>query len=488
MNNQEEDVFDSISGLTGEYAALLLNALQEGLSAIKEACGSGSYIGSYYDFPSLSFRKNGLPDFSSSISNGPIDYRNCFYSYGGNPKVDEKKLSSFYKLVSFVRANPQLHDRFTVEGAPAVGAGIELSIDEINITSGIKDCINRYIHKHKTSDFQEENGISAITPTLAYIFNRNLDIEICIPILFLAFPFDEYKIADGVYVERISDRLHLARFGVESFNTSAHKLVKSSATHALVLKGWHVPNTRRMWDFNILSQPRAYPLSIIDNFFGALRIATPVHTGYAQVYSVAKGWSAHVKADLPCVEGATLRSYPGFFEDYYWNAEVVPSVSLEQMDLIAALYNDISSAKENSIHLSIKRLNQCLVRDSEEDAVLDATIALEALLSDDGNQEMTHKLSMRIGALSRLDKSSAKTPCQAFSDVKKIYAYRSAIVHGSKNLESKRVIRVDEENVINTHVLAVTYLRMMLKVLLGNPEFRDPKKVDEKLLLGGGVH
>jgi hypothetical protein len=84
--------------------------------------------------------------------------------------------------------------------------------------------------------------------------------------------------------------------------------------------------------------------------------------------------------------------------------------------------------------------------------------------------------------------SSAKTPCQAFSDVKKIYAYRSAIVHGSKNLESKRVIRVDEENVINTHVLAVTYLRMMLKVLLGNSEFRDPKKVDEKLLLGGGVH
>lgn len=488
MNKEEEDAFDSINDLVGEYAAILLNALQEGLSAIKEACGSGGYIGSYYDFPTLSFRKNGLPDFSSSIGNGPIDYRNCFHSYGGMPKVDEKNLSSFSKLVSFVRANPKLHERFTVERAPAVGSGIELSIDEINITSGIKDCISRYIHNHKTLDFQKENGISAIAPTLAYIFNKNLDIEICIPVLFLMFPFDEYKIADGVYVERISDRLHLARYGVESFNTSAHKLVKSSATHALVLKGWHVPNSRRMWDFNILSQPRAYPLEKIDNFFGALRIATQVHTGYAQVFSVAKGWSAHVKADLPCVEGATLRSYPSFFEDYHWNTEVIPSVSLEQMNLVAALYNDISSAKENSIHLSIKRLNQCLVRDSEEDAVLDATIALEALLSDDGNQEMTHKLSMRIGALSRLDKSAVKTPYQAFSDVKKIYAYRSAIVHGNKNLESKRVIKVDEDNVVNTHVLAVTYLRMMLKVLLGNPEFRDPKKVDEKLLLGGGIH
>jgi hypothetical protein len=488
MRNEDEDVFDSIKGLAGEYAALLLDALQESLSAIKESFGSGGYIGSYYDFPSLSYRKNGLPDFSSSIGNGPIDYSNCFYSYGGKPKVDEKNLLSFSKLVSYVRANQKLHDRFTHEHAPAIGAGIELSIDEINITSGIKDCINRYVHTHKTLDFERENGISAIAPTLAYIFNKDLNIEICVPILFLGFPFDEHKIADGVYVERINDQLHLARYGVESFNSSAHKLVKSSATHALVLKGWHVPNSRRMWDFNILSQPRAYPLSIIDNFFGALRIASSVHTGYAQVYSVAKGWSAHVKADLPCLEGATIRAYPGFFEDYYWNVESVPEISVDEMNVVATLFNNISSAKENSIHLSIKRLNQCLVRDSEEDSVLDATIALEALLSDDGNQEMTHKLSMRIGALARLDMSFAKTPYQAFNDVKKVYTYRSAIVHGSKNLESKRVVKIDEENVINTHAIAVSYLRMMLKVLLENPEFRDPRKVDEKLLLDGGTH
>jgi len=188
-------------------------------------------------------------------------------------------------------------------------------------------------------------------------------------------------------------------------------------------------------------------------------------------------------SDLPYVQGVTVRSYPGFFEDYYWNIETVPFVSNEEMDQIAKLYNSISSATENSIHLSIKRLNQCLIRDNEEDSVLDATIALEALLSDDGNQEMTHKLAMRIGALSRLDKSHNRTPFESFCEVKKIYAYRSAIVHGSKGLDKKKIIKIGKESEVNAHVLAVEYLRVMMRVLLNHPSYREPSNIDKELLL-----
>ena len=192
----------------------------------------------------------------------------------------------------------------------------------------------------------------------------------------------------------------------------------------------------------------------------------------------------HNKSDLPYVQGATIRSYPGWFEDYYWNIETVPSISNEEMCEISKLYNTLESATENSIHLSIKRLNQCLVRDNEEDSVLDATIALEALLSDDGNQEMTHKLAMRIGALSRLDQDYDRTPFDSFSDVKKIYAYRSAIVHGSKGLDKKRIIKIDEGNEVNAHVLAVDYLRMILRALLNHPDYRVPRNIDEGRKLG----
>jgi Apea-like HEPN len=483
MTSEEKNIFDSIEGLVDEYAELLLKALEDGLSAIKEACKKGDYIGSYYDFPSVSYGKNGLPGFSTSMGSGPVDYRNCFHSYGGKPKVDEKDIASFTDLIEFVRKHPKLHRRFTIDYVPPVDSEIDIKVDEINIVSGIKDSIDRYIHSNASYEYEKEKGVSAITPTIAYIFSKNLDIEICVPILFLQFPFDEYKISDSVYISRITDKQHQARYGVESYNTSAHKSVKSSATHAFMLKGWHVPNADRMWYFDVLSKPRAYPLQIINNFFGALRIAITANTGYAQIYSIANGWAVHNKSDLPYAQGATVRSYPGWFEDYYWNIETVPSVSNEEMEQISMLYNNIASATENSIHLSVKRLNQCLVRDNEEDSVLDATIALEALLSDDGNQEMTHKLAMRIGALSRLDKSFNRTPFESFGDVKKIYAYRSAIVHGSKGLDKKKAIKIDEENEVNAHVLAVEYLRMILRVVLSHPDYRAPRNIDEKLLL-----
>jgi len=115
---------------------------------------------------------------------------------------------------------------------------------------------------------------------------------------------------------------------------------------------------------------------------------------------------------------------------------------------------------------------------------LDATIALEALLSDDDNQEMTHKIAMRLGALSKISNDFGKTPQQVYKDMKQIYAYRSAIVHGSKYAEKKRVIKIDNEE-IGVHSLAVQFLRKTLKILIENPAFREVKKIDEDLLLEG---
>lgn len=126
-----------------------------------------------------------------------------------------------------------------------------------------------------------------------------------------------------------------------------------------------------------------------------------------------------------------------------------------------------------------------MVRDSEEDSLLDATIALEALiLSDGGVQEMTHKLAMRIGALSKLDVDFEKEPKIVFSDVKKIYQYRLSIVHGNKNVDKNRYIQINTEEKIPTATLAVEYLKLSLKILLNNPDYITyPNKIDENLLL-----
>lgn len=483
MGSDNTDTFESIEELRGGYVELLLGALKEGLSAVGEVAKSGVYIGTYYDFPSLSYNKNGLPSFSSIIGNGPTDYRGCFASWGGEPKINEDEIAGFNDLVEFVRSNDRLHRRFLINGNPNPDKELKIEFDKISIISGIKDCIERYIHKFGEFEYDHEKAISAVAPTVSYLFDRNLRIDISIPILFLDFNFDRLQITDGIIVERIPDLEHKARYKVKSYNTSAHQNVVSSATHALVLKGWHVPNTERIWDFDILSKTRAYPIELIDQFFGALRVIMPVETGYAQVYAVAKEWDAHCTADLPYLQGATLRSYPGWFEDYYWNTESIPTISDEVMDKVKVVFNKIQSAKENSINLAFKRLNRCVIRDDEEDAVLDATIALEALLSD-GNQEMTHKLALRVGALANLDDQNKKSPSQVFRDVKKIYSYRSAIAHGSRDLDKKRVIKIEDEKTTTAHDLVIEYLRMILRVVLKYEKYRTPKFIDEQLLLG----
>ena len=83
-----------------------------------------------------------------------------------------------------------------------------------------------------------------------------------------------------------------------------------------------------------------------------------------------------------------------------------------------------------------------------------------------------------------LDHNFGKSPQQAFKDIKSIYAYRSAIVHGSKKLDKKRVVKLEDNNETTTHSLAVEYLRFVLRVLLENPKYRNPKLIDSELLLG----
>lgn len=482
MRSDKPDIFESIEELRGDYVKLLLKALEEGLSAVGEVESSGRYIGKYYDFPSLFFNRNGLPRLSSTIGNGPTDYRDCFASWGEKPHINEDEIESFNDLVKFVRSHEPLHKRFTINGNPNPDKELKIEFDKINVLSGVKDCIERYRHKFGQFEYEQEKALCSVAPTVSYIFDKNLDIEISVPILFLDFNFESYRIADGISIEKIPKLHHKARHNVKSYNMSAHQNVVSSATHALVLKGWFVPNAERMWDFDVLSKARAYPIDLIDQFFGSLRMITPVDTGYAQVYAVAKGWEAHCTADLPYLQGATLRSYPTWFEDFYWNSEKVPTVSDEEMDEAKVIFNKIQSATENSIRLALRRLNRCVIRDEEEDAVLDATIALEALLSD-GNQEMTHKLALRVGALARLDDRTKRNPMQAFKDLKKIYGYRSAIAHGSRDFEKKRIIKITEEKSTTAHNLVVDYLKMVLRVLLKHEKYRSPKVIDEQLLL-----
>ncbi|TVL52132.1 HEPN domain-containing protein [Shewanella algae] len=479
----EDSIFKIIENSREEFGVLLLAALKDGLTKVADVVSSKKYIGTYYEWPSIYFRENGLPNLSSSSFEGAKEYRKCF-----GPKEDEiieSDIESFSNFLEFVTSNEDLESRFIMKQWKEIRSNNFPDVRTIFIYSIVKNAIERYIHVHDSFEYNEDKAKDIIYEVQNFIFLDTLSIDIVIPILFVNFDFDSYTLSDGIEVRRLTEKEHLARYNIKSYNVSVHDSVLSSATHALVLKDWEVENSPCTMDFNNLENIRAYPIELINKFFASIRLVKNISTGYAQVFSLAKSWISHCKADLPHVVGTTTRSYPASFEDYYWNIESVPLVGNSEMNTIGKIFNLLVDSEENSIDLSVKRLNQCLVRDSEEDSVLDATIALETLLSDDGNQEMTHKLAMRVGALVNLDSSFGKTPQQAFKDIKSIYAYRSAIVHGSKKLDKKRFIKLEDNKETTTHSLAVEYLRFVLKVLLENPKYRDPKLVDSELLLGG---
>lgn len=128
------------------------------------------------------------------------------------------------------------------------------------------------------------------------------------------------------------------------------------------------------------------------------------------------------------------------------------------------------------------------MREEEEDAILDATIGLEILLSDGDTQEVTHKLALRLAALSTLVLGYEYQAATIFRNVKRtIYPYRSAVVHGNESRASKtREIRTEAGEAIPAVKLAIEYLGMTIRAVAAHPEYLDLALIDEKLLLGQG--
>lgn len=124
------------------------------------------------------------------------------------------------------------------------------------------------------------------------------------------------------------------------------------------------------------------------------------------------------------------------------------------------------------------------MREEQEDVILDATIGLEILLSDGDTQEVTHKLALRLAALSSLVPGYEGQKSKIFHDIKSsVYPYRSAVVHGNEKKASK-MAQLKSGKTTNGVRLAIDYLGMAVRAMAAYPEFLDPKAIDDQLLLG----
>jgi hypothetical protein len=468
---------------------IIKKAVDDGLNKIQELEASGKYIGHYYQFPKMETFESGFPNFSkSSLDDGPIDYSSISQKDLNPDDIDSWK--SFYNLAL---TDPELNSYWEIRDSdlnsdlnnrdPFHHPHFFQFYKELCIYGSIKNLIDRYIHITGKKKFDENAFLPIYREWENGILLKRLTFDILIPILCQTFSFEKLELIPGISIEKMSEPLQKARNTESSFTVSVHDTVIGAATHALVLEGWDVANIsldKRNTPFYEIS---AFSEAIkkVNLFFAAFRIETGLETGFGQIISRPKGWADSWKAYLPSAYIVAIRAYPDYFENFGWLKKPI-SIEESTCESIAFIFNELLQAPDNRLLLAAKRLNAAFLRKNEEDSILDVTIGLETLLVVDSRNEITHRLSLRLAGLSKIEQFEKFSPKEVFDISKKVYAYRSAIVHGAKNDDQKRTIKIEKEKEMPILQLSISLLRYVISTLCYYPRFQDPKEIDWYLL------
>ncbi|WP_342089212.1 hypothetical protein [Dyadobacter sp. OTU695] len=456
---------------------LLVKLLPQVLPLIQPAINARYYPWSIEKRPVLSYRKNGFPDFSEGHLD---DISRLFRQVGnGEPNIDPNDYPEYIQLLSLVMETPQIKSYFTTWIDDETRAD---SFYKLLCENFILDFIERFYLLHG-SIFDEALFRAIFEPVANFLCAEDLHFDISIPILFVQFDTDSFEIAPGLELRRISDEAHRARTKIIAYSPAIASSVYMSATHELVLKDYSYKRPSRIFDSSF-SNAALYPTSQIQRFLTVLKVVTDCTSGYAQFLLYPNNWVDRYKMDLMYLQGASTRNYPSFFDNFYWNEENFPVVSSDELKKIASLYTSVDNSKENKLEFALRRYYKSILREEEEDVIVDLIIALEMLLSDKEKGEITHKLALRMAALLSVYAPGTYDAVQVFANVKKIYDYRSLIVHGGHKIHEKREIKLEGNVTVPKVALAKQYLGAVLEIVISEPKYLNPSEIDKLLLEG----
>ena len=470
----------STKEIDSRFFELFCNAVGTALEYVRQAETGKTHIGVHENWPEIRYHEeSGLP-WVTSTSEAPKNYGDAiqslysaFYSLGTDePPLNFNKERTLIALVDYAKAQPRLRQYLAFDPH---------DFGTTHLVSMVAYAVDRYVHTTNTTVLDSAKLLPIYLPLEKPLFVPVLPVVVVVPILFLKFDVQQLQLSESISVEKLTDEFHLARGWRGPWSDADNSLVESAATHGLFIRNLTIENEHWLRMGEIEMNPDSYPVEKIDTFFAALRIATGYPTGYAQTLSLPVDWASSYAANITPIDGPDVEKYPPFFKRGYWQ-ELVPAVTSRQMDEVKEIFNGLwqifQTDDAQRVRLAMHRLNLSATRTTDEDGIIDSIIAMEALLSD-GAQEMTHKVAMRLAALYKiLDGSRAVT---AFAEMKRIYNFRSKVVHGSADLDKDREINRGDEKIAAIDA-ALEHLRNTFAVLIRNPELLDPKKIDKFLL------
>ena len=435
-------------------------------------CGDSETQKSIDEIPYIKFNvpRYELRDFPKDR----VLYSAIFDGYG-NDTIDILGNSEFQALVKTIVENDELKRCFFED----------VKNCEYTIKSIVRDIVIKYLYNiNATGDVPNniEELIFGITRLKLWRYLGNsLEIDICIPLSLLTFEADSIPLSDTIEIVRIPEEVQKARKQACQYEMNNEGYIASCATHMLVLHGYQLDNKEYISINYTTRNYHIYPLEEIDNIFSLIRVVTGYSCGYSQVLSIPIDWFDTIFEDLKPVYGAKTPFVNSKELEKHWMQLEINTVSQSQIESIQTLYSNLitikNQEKNSNFMFALKRLNRCMLRNEQDDMAIDATIGLEALLSGGAKTEITYTLSNRIGVVFSKNNDTVYKTSECRDIMKKIYSYRSTVVHGGKMKEKNKYIDINGEK-REIEKIAVDFLRQTLFFVLNNPKYLDAQKFD----------
>jgi hypothetical protein len=410
------------------YLELFAGAFDElHRAVVKQVNTPGQYKGPHPDYPVMSLLSSGFPAFHESgffQDHSPRDYVGTVRKGGLAGLLaalpgSAVNLPKGAELASFLRSHK-------------IGQRLNLGKYDFSVDMLVGEAVERYLHLHGLdTPIEAKRREAVIRPLVFGTILPKLDLRLVVPITMTHFEVDHFPLTETTYIARMSKRLQLARARMSTLGSGAVRMVVGAATHAFVSNGWNIEVGQIDEVRRSLKQSSSNVVDAADSFFSALRVATGISTGYAQILWVPRGWTLDYFCDLTPVYGTTLRRYPSEYDNYGW-AGCGATVTAANLNEVRRIYRATVSSQSEAIRLAMRRLSGCLTRTDDADAILDGTIGLELLLGDDENQSLSYKLRLRAAALAVLHADPAYPAAEVASKVKRLYKARSVIIHGRR--------------------------------------------------------
>ena len=439
---------------------------------MKNALENKTYLGHIYDFPVISENYFGpYPRFSNNLLNKePVDYTYIF-SYHDETKILYNSLDGYLELINYFVKHPRIAKIFVYN----------FKFDKNNkiYIPFVDDIIKRYLTLYQET-FVETKFKEIFLEVTRFYISKKLELEMWVPILLTDFECNYFELDENYYIKKLDRIEQLSRYRVKYYGSGVHDTVMGLANFVLGRKnielnlpGPHVNYSLSTFYTNYFAKNE------VDLFFIAQQMVCYKKSGYSQIIYKPLGWGRNYKGNLLPLSGFSIREYPDYFDDYIWlNKSNFIEINKKELEEIKDLFSFFMKTDSSKLKNALNRFRYCTYRTKENDRILDAVIAMESLLDDNTQGEIKFKISLRMAYIISLYNDKIN-PVETFNAMKKIYNYRSAIVHGNTIKEKDNQIKYNNKN-YTVNELALELLIACIKTIKMIPELLN--KFDDKMI------